>query len=41
MERLLVCSICIGLALSLASRRRIGMALISAGAAVLLACIPL
>lgn len=41
MVRLFVCCVCLGLALSLARHRRTGMALVSAGAAALLAVLPM
>ncbi len=40
MIRLFVCCVCIGLAISLARHRRVGMAAISAGCAAALAVLP-
>ena len=41
MERLFVCAFCLGLAISLARHQRTGLALVSAGAAALLALVPM
>jgi hypothetical protein len=39
-ERAFVCSMCIGLAISLARHRRTGLALVSAAAALVVALLP-